>query len=258
MLNIALAVLIALMVWWVSTGVILFLDGLPRGTYSRSMTAATGLLGAALYGVVRVRDDLSAMGAYIGFGCGIVIWGWLEMSFLMGYLTGSRRSACPAGCSGWRHFVHAIQAILYHEMAILTLLAVVTGLSGSGGNHIAAGSLAILWAMRASAKLNLFFGVRNLSTELLPADLAYLSSFFRRQPMNFLFPFSVTVGTVGAVWLTRMAFATGATEFDVTSASLLATLTILGILEHWMLVLPFPATALWSCYSARISPRSSG
>jgi len=222
------------------------------------MTAATGLLGAALYGVARVRDDVSAMGAYIGFGCGIIIWGWLEMSFLMGYLTGSRRSACPSSCHGWRHFFHAIQAILYHELGILSLLAMVTALSWSGGNHVAAGSIAILWAMRASAKLNLFFGVRNLSIELLPADLAYLSSFFRKQPMNFLFPFSVTAGTVGAVLLARMTFASGASDFDITSASLLATLTVLGILEHWMLVLPFPATALWSCYSARISPRSSG
>ena len=228
------AVLIAISIWWVSTGLILILDGLPRRTYPVSMAGATALLGLALFGVTYVRNDPSPMGAYIGFGCGIAVWAWLEMSFLMGFLTGSRRHACPAHCRGWRHFLHAIQAILHHELAIIGLGLLVFGLSANGTNSIAAQTIAVLWAMRASTKLNLFLGVRNLSTELLPPDLAYLGSFFRKQPMNFLFPLSITGGTLLAA------------HYVLTGQALLGTLAVLGVLEHWILVLPFSATALWS------------
>lgn len=246
MFNIAVAFLVALSIWWVSTGIILILDGMPARTFSRSMAGATGLLGLALYGVAHLRDDLSVGGAYLGFGCGVIIWGWLEMSFLMGYVTGPRRHACPANCRGWRHFLHAIQAILYHEIAIIVLMVAVFALSRRGGNSVAAWSIAILWVMRASAKLNLFLGVRNLSAELLPMDLAYLGSFFRKQPMNFLFPVSITAASVVATLLVRKLFVPGISDFALTGNCLLATLAILGILEHWMLVLPFPAAALWS------------
>jgi putative photosynthetic complex assembly protein 2 len=243
---IAVAVLVALLVWWLSTGLILILDGMDRRTFPRSMLGATVVLAIALYGVARYRDDTSAAGAYAGFACAIAVWGWIEMSFLMGYLTGPRKLACSLGCTGWRHFLHAIQAILYHEVTILTLAAATFALGGHGANHVAFGSLAILWGMRASAKLNLFFGVRNLSEELLPSELVYLKSFFRKRPMNFLFPFSVTGGVVLATLLIQKILAPGASEFDITGGSLLATLAVLGILEHWMLVLPFPTTALWS------------
>ncbi len=37
----------------------------------------------------------------------------------------------------------------------------------------------MLWAMRQSAKLNLFLGVRNLSDELLPPHLRYLADVLR-------------------------------------------------------------------------------
>jgi putative photosynthetic complex assembly protein 2 len=44
-----LPVLYALFLWWFSTGLILYLDGLPRRSFRWSMLVATGLLGAALY-----------------------------------------------------------------------------------------------------------------------------------------------------------------------------------------------------------------
>jgi len=237
------AVLVAVSIWWVSTGLILILDGLPRRTYPVSMAGATALLGLALVGVRYVRNDLTALGVYIGFACGIAVWAWLEMSFLMGFLTGPRRRACLLHCHGWRHFVHAIQAILYHELAIIALGLTVFALSSHGSNSIAAETIAVLWVMRASTKLNLFLGVRNLSTELLPPHLAYLGSFFRKRPMNLLFPVSITGATLLAAW------------YALTGQALLGTLAVLGVLEHWILVLPFPATVLWSW--ALRSPRAA-
>lgn len=245
MLAIGIAAATALAVWWMTTGLILMLDSQPRRTFRTSMGAASGVLGAALFGIAYLRNDVSSTGAYLGFGCGIAVWGWLEMSFLMGYLTGPRRHACSAACGGWRHFVHAIQAILYHELAIIALTGAAFALSAAGPNRIAAHAILLLWAMRVSTKLNLFFGVRNPGTELLPANLAYLAGFFRRRPINFLFPFSVTAATLATGILAGRLFNAG-TELATVSTALLATLSGLGVLEHWMLVLPFSTTRLWS------------
>jgi putative photosynthetic complex assembly protein 2 len=235
----------ALLVWWLSTALILHLDRLERRTLLRSMSVVTVLLLLSFFEISQHRDDTSTRGAYIAFVSGLVVWGWLEMSFLFGYLTGTRRHGCAPHCEGWRHFLHAVQAIIWHEIAIIALVFIVFVLSASGTNHTALWTLVVLWAMRTSAKLNLFLGVRNLSDELLPAHLSYLRSFFRRRPMNLLFPFSVTAATAVLVMLVQRILRPDLTEAGVTEAALLASLTALGLLEHWALVLPMPTVALW-------------
>jgi putative photosynthetic complex assembly protein 2 len=241
-----LPVLYALFLWWFSTGLILYLDGLPARTYRWSMLGATALLGAALYGLARSSADPSVGGAYVAFTCGLVIWGWHEISLLMGYVTGPRRTPCPEGCGGWRHAVHATQTILYHEIAIAATAAAVVALTWGGANQVGAWTFMILWGMRLSAKLNVFLGVPNLSEEFLPEQLHYLKSYLAKKPMNLLFPVSVTVSTVIAALLVRSALAADASAFEVAGFVFLAALLALAILEHWFLVLPLPDAALWS------------
>ncbi len=241
-----LPVLAAVLVWWLTTALVLLLDGLPRRTYRWSMLGATSVLAAALYGLTRTSVDTGIGAAYAGFVCGVLVWGWQEMSFLTGTLTGPRRHACPDGCAGWRHFGHAIQAILYHELAIIAGAILVVALTWGQPNRIGTWTYLLLWGMRASAKLNLFFGVRNLGAELLPPHLQYLRSFFRRKPMNLLFPLSVSAATIAALLLGQAATAPGAMPFDVAGLSLLAGMAMLGLLEHWLLVLPLPVEAMWS------------
>jgi putative photosynthetic complex assembly protein 2 len=196
-------------VWWFATGIILFLDGLPPASFRWSMSAATLLLAAALYVLHTSSSDVSVRGAYTAFSCAIVVWGWLEMSFLMGLLTGPRRHACLERCSGWSHFVHAVQAIIYNELATLAGAATVTYCTWNAQNKIALWTYLILWSMRLSAKLNLFFGVPNLGENFLPAHLQYLRSFFRKRPMNFLFPISVSASTIGVAILVQRYLADG-------------------------------------------------
>jgi hypothetical protein len=61
-----------------------------------------------------------------------------------------------------------------------------------------------------------------------------------------LFPISVTVPTLIVVLMVSRALSPGASEFEVVSLILVATLLALGILEHWFLVLPLPDEALWA------------
>jgi putative photosynthetic complex assembly protein 2 len=216
-----------------------------RGAGWKSLAAATALLAPALYGLVRSAGETTVEGAYAAFACAVIVWGWIELSFLTGVLTGPRRQACPAGCRGARHFVHGVQALLYHELALLAGVAVVLALSWRAPNPLGAWTFVALWVMRESTKLNLFLGVRNLGLDFLPERLRYLRGYFRRRAVNWLFPFSVTVPTVVAAWLAQEALAAHADPFRATSFTLLAALITLGVLEHWFLVLPLQATALW-------------
>ena len=236
----------ALVVWWASTGLVLFLDGLPRRTFPRSMIGASVVAAAAIAGVVASRDNATAAGAYLAFSCGVLAWGWHEMSFLMGYVTGPRRTACRRGCGGWPHFVHAVQAILHHEIAILATAAVLVALTWGAPNPVAAWTFVLLWLMRVSAKLNLFLGVRNPGIEFLPPHLGYLASYFRQRACNALFPFSLAATVAVLAWLVGGASAVQASAFETTAFGLLAALVALGVLEHVFLVWPWPVAKLWS------------
>jgi putative photosynthetic complex assembly protein 2 len=237
--------LYALFVWWFSTGIILYLDGMNPRTFRWSMLGATLLLALSLRLLATSSTDMSVAGAYTAFTFGLLAWGWQEISFYMGYVTGPRTQSCPEGCSGWRHFGHAIGISLYHELAILATAAAVFTLAWPGSNHIGVWTFVVLWWMHQSAKLNVFLGVRNVNEEFVPDHLAVLKSFLTRKPINLLFPVSVTISTVIAYLLLDEAFSATATAFEATGYTFLGTLMVLAILEHWLLVLPLPTTALW-------------
>jgi len=232
--------------WWSATALLLYVVRLPRATFPASIAMASALLMAALIGVRAVGPVATAGGAYCGFACGLAAWGWVELSFLTGFLTGPRRRACAAPCGGVRHFGHAIEAILYHELAIIAVAALLAAASWRAPNRYALATFAVLWIMRSSAKLNLFFGVRNPGEGLLPAHLRYLQGFFHRAPMNLLFPLSVTGGTLATAHYALRALQPGAGEFVANGDLLLAGLLGLAVLEHWLLVLPLPVEAMWS------------
>jgi putative photosynthetic complex assembly protein 2 len=240
-----LPVAYTLFVWWFSTGAILYLDGLPRHTFAWTLRGATVVLGAALWALAHTRNDTSVAGAYCAFTCALLVWAWQEIAFLLGAVTGPRRTACPPGATGWRRAGFALQAVLYHELALIVLAIAVLACVADGANRVGWWTYLLLWAMRQSAKLNVFLGVRNLGENFLPEHLRYLTSYFQRRPMNVLFPFSVTATTAAAAWVWWQAPARDGSPFDTTALVLAGTLLALGALEHWLLVLPLPTEALW-------------
>jgi putative photosynthetic complex assembly protein 2 len=245
MLTLAVPVLFALFVWWFSTGLILLLDSLPRTTFRWSLVISSALAVGALWGLVHTADQATTAGAYCAFTCALLVWGWHELSFLTGWITGPRKQASPAGTVGWTRFVHAVQAILWHELAIIGMGLGIVAITWEQPNQVGTWTFLVLWAMRTSAKLNLFFGVRNLSEEFLPAHLKYLQSFFRRRAMNLLFPFVVTAATVVATLMVASALDPATPAALAAGLMLVTTMLAAAILEHWLLVLPLPATALW-------------
>ena len=235
-----------LFVWWFSTGVILYLNGLPKRTHPWTMGFATLLLGLALLGLWATRDDTRITGAYLAFSCAVLVWAWQEIAFLLGYVTGPRRTACPAGSTGWRRAGYALQTLLHHELALIVLGLVVVTLTWGGANPTGLACFMIFWVMRQSAKLNVFLGVRNCGEGFLPNHLKYLQTYFRRAPMNSLFPVSVVASSWFAVLVWQAAAARGVNGFDATALTFSGTLLSLAILEHWFMVLPLPSQALWN------------
>lgn len=241
----AIPALYAVFVWWFSTGVILYVAGLPRRTWRWSLAGATAVAIWALVALAQYRDDQSVLGAYVGFTAGILLWGWHEVTFLLGAVTGPRITPCPPGSRGITRFLHATEAILYHEIAIVITVAFVIALKVDAGNQVGLWTFMVLWLMRLSAKLNLFLGVPKPHDELLPEHLAFMGTYFRKRTMNALFPLSVTAGTATTVLLVAAAARPGADPALVAGNMLIAALLALAVLEHWFMVLPIHETALW-------------
>lgn len=234
-----------LFAWWFSTGVILYLVGLPRATHKWTMVGATLMLGGALLAVAQTAGDTSHAAVYVGFTAALGVWAWQEVAFLLGYVTGALRLPCPVQARGWHRAGLALQTVLHHEIALLILGALIAWLTWDQPNRAALAAFSILWVMRQSAKLNLFLGVRNLNEHFLPDHLAYLASYFRRRRMNGLFPLSVLAGSVAAVMGWQVALGPGQSTAAAATAGLSATLLTLGLLEHWFMVLPLPSHVLW-------------
>lgn len=245
MLSFVLPVIVVLFAWWFLTGAVLYVVGLPRATVRWTMGIATFVALLALVALWKTAGDSSPAGAYVALVSALLVWGWHEMSFLTGVVTGPRTIEAQREGDRRARLWPAVETLLYHEAAILfSVLLLFAMLSGSP-NQVGLWTFVILWIMRISAKLNVYLGVPNLTEEFLPAHLTYLKSYFCRRSMNLLFPVSVTLSTI-ATWLLIAEAATGATAFETTGFTILATLMALALIEHWFLVIPLPSAALWS------------
>ncbi|MEM7423193.1 MAG: putative photosynthetic complex assembly protein PuhE, partial [Pseudomonadota bacterium] len=230
------AVLFALFVWWFSTGAILC--AISHGAGYRSVMASAPLAALGVGVLIAASETPGPTGAYLGFSAAILVWGWFELAFLTGVLTGPNRRACPPGVSGWRHFVLAWGTVAHHEIALFATAVTVGYFTWYAPEITGLWTFLILFVARISAKLNVYFGVPNLSHEMLPAPVAHLKGYFANRRMNWVFPVSITALTFSiACWIER-AWAAEAGSGMLVGYVLLATLSTLALIEHWLMVLP--------------------
>ena len=244
MFELIIPVLFAIFIWWFSTGVVLLLNGMPRTTFRWSVLISSLLALTALYGLSHTASTLSVVNAYCAFTCALLVWGWHELTFLTGWLTGPRQQPCTAA-SGWPRFSQAVAAILWHELGILAGGLAIAAITWNAPNQVGLWTFAVLWAMRTSAKLNLFFGVRNLSEEFLPPHLTYMGSYFKRRPMNVFLPISILLSSIALTFITLSAMNIDTSVANKVGLLLVGSMLAMAILEHFLLVLPLPSTALW-------------
>lgn len=240
-----LPTLFTILIWWFSTGAILWLGRLPQRSFRWIMLGSTVMLALAVTGLAISASRTSAASAYCAFTCAVLIWGWQEIAFLLGYVTGARRSPCPPDSHGWRRALHATQAIFHHELALIFLALLVFLASVNQPNQTGWWTYLVLWTMRLSAKLNLFLGVRNLSETFLPAHLAYLQTYFTRRSWNWLMPVSLVAASAVALSLWSTVALQPADGFAATSLCLVAVLLTLAVIEHLFMIVPLPTAWLW-------------
>jgi putative photosynthetic complex assembly protein 2 len=250
MISYGLPILMTLALWWVSTGVVLRLDSLDQRTFGRTMLGASAVLVFALWLIRESSSHTTAGAAYLAFGCGLTAWGWQLLSFYTGFMTGPRKAACSPDCRGFSRFIEAVRTSLHHELSAVLGAIVLLALTYGQANQVALWTYLILWCMHQSAKLNAFLGVPNLGEDMLPGHLAYLASFMRRRPMNLLFPISVTGSTIATTLLFERAMRADATMFQIAANMMLASLVGLAVAEHWFLVAPIDANAIWRSFRA--------
>ena len=231
-------------IWWFSTGLILKVHSLPKRFFKSIFVASIAVLLLAFWGLSISSQQATIAGAYCSFTCAIIIWGWQELAFLLGYITGSRRSECPSGLSPMTRAWYAFQTINYHELALLSLGVILFFINLDSVNQTGFWTFVILWGMRQSTKINIFLGVLNFNESFLPQHLQYLVSYFRRRAMNYLMPFSVLVSVLILIPIWSSA-GVDSSPFDRASFALLGTLLALGLLEHLFLILPLPTELLW-------------
>ncbi len=235
--------LFALLAWWFGTGAILWLVRRPTGGFRGRMAAVT-IAGLASVWVAWHSMQVSGpAAAYLGFASVIVMWGWHEMAFLSGWITGWRKSPLTPGARGLLRFKESVQVVLHHELALLFNFTLLWVLQQGHPNHVAICTFALLWCMRLSAKLNLFFGVPEVGEQYLPDHLKYLGSYFRRGRVSLFFWGSIAMASGSWLWLVSQA-RSGAVEVT-TGWVLLAALLGLAIVEHLIMMFPLPLQKLW-------------
>lgn len=244
MTEVAAPIAFALLCWWFGTGAILWLVRRPPHTFFTSMTLLTLGLGLSFWATWTSMQAATVANAYLGFASVILMWSWHELAFLTGWLTGPRPQALPPGVRGAERFGRSLQAVLWHELALLANFGVLLFMQQGQPSHVAICTFALLWCMRASAKLNLFFGVPEVGELYLPRHLQWLGSHFQRRASISAF-FLLSVGLACVVW-GWMVWQLGSGQATLTTGwVLLAALLGLAIVEHVIMVFAVPLQRLW-------------
>ncbi len=239
------AIVATVIVWWLSTGAVLL--AARRATQNRTVAIAGATIVAlvASLGLYISAGMPTTAGVFIAFLSALGVWAWCETTFLVGAITGPRRTPCPQGVAGWARFRAGFEVVRDHEFAILAAGLLVVALTYGGVNQAGLWTFAILWAMRISAKINIFLGAPNSISVLVPPHLAYVTTYYRTDRVSPLFFVSVMLASLVAAGFVFAALQAGE-PYQVAQWTLLATFLGLAIVEHFFLVLPVSDAALWS------------
>jgi putative photosynthetic complex assembly protein 2 len=255
-MEIAFPILAGIAAWWAGTGALFYLA--RRANRSDPSPLLAGISVVALAAgvlVVFLRPLDTPVAAALGFGMAVLLWGWHEFAFLSGVLTGPERRPCPRDLEGWARFRYGFNSLSHHEYA-LAWTVLILGVSSIGAaNHAAFLAFAVLWGMRISAKLNLFFGVPIPNAHLFPPRLRHLTALVPPRAPGLFYVLSVAA-VAGVTWVLFQTGAASPTLGLKTGYFLAGTLSALALLEHLAMVLPLRIEGLWGLDENEDAPLS--
>lgn len=273
------AVFYTLILWWFTTGLIMAVFQRSQRTIRICFGVATLVMLAALFGLGWSARDVRPVSVYLAVTCGTIVWGWHVASYYLGFVTGikpsqhnylvqnavepaelyqlNRSSQGQAEKHIWHsalqnglwllfppRFRQAALASLYHELFVLACFLIMAAITLPLPNRWGLWIYLALWLMHTSAKLNIFFGVRNFRVDFLPQHLHFLEQFVAKQRISLFFPLSICVAFSLGLFLLYQVIDPNVVVAHSIGATLILTMVLLGILEHLMLILPIPV-ALW-------------
>jgi putative photosynthetic complex assembly protein 2 len=246
MMMILAALAIALLSWWLLTGLVLWGSrGSPlRQRLSMAVWSVGLMVGLSVHAEASRSD--TAVASLLCFLAVLAVWAWQEAAFLVGVVTGPNRARATPDLVGWRRFWRAFLTVSHHEVALLALFAALLIPALGASNQTGLATFAVLWIMRLSAKLHLMLGVKNFYEEFLPGRLSHMATYFRRRDFNWLLPLSIGAGLWMAYALWDLIHWSGQSSGITFGFSLVLGLVILAVLEHLLLFLPFQPQRLWS------------
>lgn len=238
-------VFVTVAVWFLATGLIAWLDNLQRKTFPISLVLS-GILGlSGLISIFIAMAYATVWAVYLSFLGALMVWSWLEIAFLTGAATGPRKQELSPGTTGWQRFSEASSTVIHHEIVLVLSALMLLSITWGAANQIGAMTFVLLYILRLSAKLNIFVGVPNSATDILPAHLSYLKTYYGPKRLNPALLVSIALICVGALWVGGRAIDAPAGSPDAVGASLLFALAMLGAIEHLFLALPFRDGILW-------------
>ena len=237
--------IVTVAIWFVATGLIAWADNRERATFSRSLMVGSIAGIAGLLVILLSSLSTQVWAVYLSFIGALMVWGWHELSFLTGASAGPRRGLADPSLTGLARFRQAAATVMHHEVALAVTALLLISLSWDVPNQIGATVFVLMFAMRLISKINLFVGVPNASSEMLPEQLVYLKSYFGPSRMTILLALSIAAIAAASGWFATLALAAPVGSAQMVGASLLTTLALLGVLEHLFLALPFRDGMLW-------------
>lgn len=246
--SIGIAAIFAIFAWWISTGAILLAvrmaDRRGKNTHFTLTVVALTIFIGGLWGYNETLGSLDVLGTYVAFVSVLAIWGWIELAFLSGVITGPNKLSAPEDIPEWDRFLRAWRTVAHHEILLFFVLLGLCYISWGQMNIFGLLSFVILYFARISAKFNLFFGVPRINTEFIPSRLNHMPSYFRKAKLNWFFPVSVILLTFAVACFIERIYG-AQTLGDKVGFTLLAALSGLALLEHWLMVVPLPDAKLW-------------
>ncbi len=243
-----IAAVMALFLWWFATGIILLVvrrsDRSGGEAHFQSVVLGVPMLALGVAALIVTGQDTSVAATYASFMGAIAVWGWIELAFLSGVVTGPDKRPAPPGARGSRRFAAAWGAVAHHEILLLLGLVTVVALNGATENTAGLWTYAILFIARIAAKLNLFYGVPRINLEFVPSTLTHVKSHMRQGRVTFAFPIAITLLTFATGCFAERLIAAEDPGAQVKFA-LLTAISGLALLEHWFMVLPLPDARLW-------------
>lgn len=248
MTSVWFAIGFALFAWWFFTGAILLIvrraDAGDQVAHGRNVFLTVPFFALGFAGLWISAQEMTVTNVYLAFVAVLLVWGWIELAFLSGVITGPEKAPCPETLRGYPRFARAWDTISRHELLLAGAMLSVVMLTAHAENTVGLWTFVILFTARISAKLNLFFGVPRINTEFVPAPLQHIKTYFRKGPITAAFPIGVTFLSVTAACFAERLFSAQTTA-DTVGFALLTALAALATIEHWFMVIPLPDAKLW-------------